>query len=267
MKKELTDKKSWLARLMLGPLNHIVVNSHFLKIEIEGSEFIPQSGPFLLVSNHISRWDGLLVQELIGRPANFMVSPNELKGPQGLVLRSMGAFPADPRYDLLSFCRTQAESGQGLVIFPEGDIYRSGSTQPFKNGAARIALTLARDGLVLPVVPMAMRYIDDNGKHRARVLIGSTIDLHAYRQEFIEQANIAIRSLTMRFHREVCCLTETLGCSGDKVWLYGGRTARTWMPKKAQIPGARSIVADLEHEPESTKGTNRTPLGTNLIFS
>src|SRR5205814_7906853 len=100
MKRQLKDRKSSIAHMLLGPVNRLLIRSHFKDIDVSGIENIPEEGSFILVSNHVSRWDGLLLGDLIARPCNFMVSPNELKGWQGVVLPTVGSFPADPGYDL-----------------------------------------------------------------------------------------------------------------------------------------------------------------------
>lgn len=232
MKKLIYDRKSPLTMSIFGTLNKLVLPAKFAAIDFIGQENIPGRGPFLLVANHISRWDGLLLQYLIDRPANYMVSPNELTGLQGLIIRSVGAFPADPRFDLHRFVRAQMDKGEALVIFPEGNIFTDGRTHPFKNGAARLALNCAAAGVDLPVIPMALEYVNiNNGKDTARCLIGCPIDLKAYVREFREQSNMGIRSLTVRLEREVLILRESLGASADGMRLLSGEPLRMWVPR------------------------------------
>ncbi|MBX9722133.1 MAG: hypothetical protein K2X81_12105, partial [Candidatus Obscuribacterales bacterium] len=79
-KKPLSDRKNIFVYLFWQLVNRILIAFNFKDFQIIGGQNLPKSGPFLLVANHTSRWDGLLAYRTIDRPANFMVSPNELVG-------------------------------------------------------------------------------------------------------------------------------------------------------------------------------------------
>jgi 1-acyl-sn-glycerol-3-phosphate acyltransferase len=221
-KQQLKDGKHPGAAIIWGPVNYLAVKAGLKRVKVTGLSEIPPSGAFLLVCNHVSRWDGLIVQKLIGRPANFMVSPNELKGLQGRILRSMGAFPADSRYDLLAFAVRQAAKGEPLVVFPEGDICRLGVTKRFKSGAARLSLACAEAGLKLPVIPMA---IDEEFPRSFRVIIGQAIDISAYGGP---RESSAVQTLTMRLNREVDFLRQSWG-KRDTLFMYRQLPKRKWV--------------------------------------
>lgn len=226
MVAQIVDRKNKWVFALLSRVNSLLVKRHFATVEVVGRENIPQHGSFLLVCNHISRWDGLLVYDLIGRPANFMVSPNELKGLQGVLLQSMGAFPASLKFDLQSHIRSLAAKGEALVVFPEGDIYRDGRTHPFKSGAARFALNCAKAGLNIPIVPVALSY-DESGL-KARVAVSEPISLDDYLATQNVEPAVATRSLTERLYREVCHLRLMLGSQMDKVSLFTGKALKSW---------------------------------------
>ena len=222
----IVDRKSKFSYGILNFINEVCVAEHFAEIRIEGDEKLPK-GPFILISNHSARWDGPVVQQVIRRPANWMVSPNELKGLQGFLLRAGGAFPANPKFDLLSFMRNQAAKAEPIVIFPEGDIHKDGFTKPFKPGAARAALICAEDGLDVPIVPMAISY-SGTKPDRVRILVGDPIDvksrLEAYREESVQ----TIQSLTHQLRREVCSLRAELGSERDQQVLFESKPMRGW---------------------------------------
>jgi 1-acyl-sn-glycerol-3-phosphate acyltransferase len=241
-KIRLYDKKNKLAELFWGLVNKVVLARKFRDVTVNGRENLP-AGPFLLVCNHVSRWDGLVIRALVNRPANYMVSPNELKGYQGWVLRSLGAFPANPRLDFLGFCRRQAAGGEAIVVFPEGDIYRDGTTHPFKNGAARLALNVASAGIACPVVPCAIAY-DDGPARRVTVSLGEPVELAAYMSEFAEQSNSAIRSLTVRLQREVSLLRYELGAEAEAAKLF-------WQHNKKWVETGDGRCGVNEHAGES----------------
>jgi 1-acyl-sn-glycerol-3-phosphate acyltransferase len=214
MKKELIDRKNWLTYLFWSTVNKLVLRRRFKSLRIEGLEHLPPAGqPFVLVSNHISRWDGLLIYFMLGRPANFLVSPNELAGFQGSVLKSMGSFPASTQFDLKAHVQRQLAKGEPVVIFPEGDVYRDGSTHPFKSGAARFAVAAARQGLDVPVVPIAIQF--EQNQKSVRLLIAPPIAVDSYADTVGDAEKGGVRSLTERLQREVCHLKYEMGCSAD----------------------------------------------------
>lgn len=230
MQRQLYDRKTWIAFLFFSFLNKIVVRCRFKGLTVAGVDQIPKHGPFLIVSNHVSRFDGLVIHELIGRPSNWMVSPNELIGLKGFILKAMGAFPAKASYNLVNFVQQRTLMGEGIVIFPEGDIFRDGETRQFKNGASRIALSCVRAGISLTLLPLALAY-DDGPKGFVHVNIGQPIELNEYVRNFSQQSNIGIRDLTIRLYREVCYLKQGLGQAADE--LFTNRPLKVWMTRKA----------------------------------
>jgi 1-acyl-sn-glycerol-3-phosphate acyltransferase len=223
----LIDRKHWLTYSVLNLVNHVAVESHFEKLDVVGREKLP-SGAFILISNHTTRWDGPVVQQVIQRPANYMVSPNELKGLQGFLLQTFGAFPANPKFDLLSFMRSQAAKHEPIVIFPEGDIYRDGATHQFKTGAAKTALLCASNELNVPVVPIAIRYGKETKPETPHVLIGDPIDVRERVDAFKKEPLGAVRTLTNQLYREVCHLRMELGSKLDRDIVFEGKPFRSW---------------------------------------
>jgi 1-acyl-sn-glycerol-3-phosphate acyltransferase len=239
-KKVLADQKNWLTYTFWTLVNIILIAFRFRSFQIIGRENLPKDGGFLLVANHTSRWDGLLVYRAVNRPANFMVSPNELKGLQGTVLTSMGAFPADPRFGIIEYAREQMRKGEPVIIFPEGNIFTDGITHPFKNGAAKVAMTSLTDGLDIPVIPAAINYAGD--RKVAQIVFGEPVSLSTYVDQYAEDQIPALRTLSDRMHREVCLLRETLGSVGDRLALYGNNGKQAW----------RNLVKNLSVQPTAT---------------
>lgn len=215
---KLMDRKSAIIYAIFSTINKIVIWLHFRKIKVEGLENLPKDKPFLLISNHTSRWDGLLAYFLINRPANFMVSPNELQGLQGKILGAMGSFPANPRFDLIGHMQGQVEKGEGVVIFPEGNTFRDGTTHRFKNGAAKFALSSAARGMEFPVIPMAVRYSEDG--RSVAIKLTEPIDLEQYKSGCSQSE--AVQMLTARMQREVSHLKFELGHTEDAMLLFAG---------------------------------------------
>jgi 1-acyl-sn-glycerol-3-phosphate acyltransferase len=214
MANRVVDQKNALTVGFWGVVNKIVCAIHFRQFEIKGQENLPKSGPYLLIANHSSRWDPLVLMHLINaRMANYMTHPNELKGFQGFVLRSVGAFPADPRFRLLEFVSQQLDRGEPIVMFPEGGIFRDGKMHSFKSGAARILFLSAEIGIKLPVIPVL---IDHVGGDAVSVVISKPLCLNTSTLQKVKQTSESIRRLTDELYRKV---------SQQREWLHIGEPA------------------------------------------
>lgn len=243
-KRVLTDRKNALVFAFWMFVNKIVLSLRFRDFQIIGRQNLPKSGPFLLVSNHITRWDGLIVYELIGRPSNFMVSPNELLGLQGIVLSSMGSFPADPKADLISHSMNQFRKGEGIVVFPEGNIFRDSTTHSFKTGAAKIAFAAAREGIDLPIIPIAINYAADNKV--AQIVLGQSLSPQEYlMKEDTDAGSVkSLRTLSDRMHDDVSSLRTALTALGEKMARFIGASRRGWLDT-ARLTTDQLIVAEV----------------------
>ena len=163
----------WLARLAYLLMGRVVLPWHFRQISIKGQEHLPKSGPVILAPMHRSRWDAIIVpyaagRRVTGRDVHFMVSLNEIKGLQGWFIRRLGGFPVNSDQpgrmrSLASSIRHSVDllcQRKMMVVFPEGNIFRSGDLQPLKTGIAHIALQAAQtqDLGEVKIVPMGLAY-------------------------------------------------------------------------------------------------------------
>ncbi|MBE7559460.1 MFS transporter [bacterium] len=125
------------------------------RIRIEGEEHIPRRGPALLVCNHVSHVDALIVSACVQRFVRFLVYAGFYRLPALYWLfKLMRAIPIsgdNPRAALraLEAARRELEAGHVVCIFAEGGITRTGNLLAFKNGLVRIAR-----GLSVPIVPV-----------------------------------------------------------------------------------------------------------------
>jgi 1-acyl-sn-glycerol-3-phosphate acyltransferase len=130
------------------------------RIRTQGLENIPEHGPVLLVCNHVSLVDPMLVMGCVRRPVRFVMYYKIFDIPfLRFIFKSAKAIPiAGAKEDAALMERAFAEvdkelaAGNIVCIFPEGGITRDGTMQPFRPGVERILA--ARP---VPVVPLAVR--------------------------------------------------------------------------------------------------------------
>lgn len=182
----------WLTPILYALGRRLVLPLYFRHLEVTGQENIPRTGPVILAPTHRSRWDALLIPGAAGKPVTgrdlrYMVTEDEMKGIQGWFIRRMGGFPVNTRHPAIGSLRHGVEllrNGEGLVIFPEGDIYREGRVQPLKPGIARIALQVeaSKPDMGLTILPISIRYSDPIPHWRcdATVTIGTPIKVAKY---------------------------------------------------------------------------------------
>jgi 1-acyl-sn-glycerol-3-phosphate acyltransferase len=129
------------------------------RLRCEGLENIPQEGAAVLVANHVSFADAVIIMGASPRPIRFVMDYRIFRTPVlGFIFRHCGAIPIasakeDPALMEAAFAEVAKALAEGdlVGIFPEGNITRDGELQPFRSGITRI---LAANPV--PVVPMAL---------------------------------------------------------------------------------------------------------------
>jgi 1-acyl-sn-glycerol-3-phosphate acyltransferase len=160
----------WLyavARLLLVPLA-----TAYGRLRVTGAEHVPSRGGVLVVANHPSDIDPILVAIAVRRPLRFMADAVQFeRGFVGPAIRLLGAFPVRVASPDLAAVRTALkllERGEAVALFPEGDVYGRSRPAAFRRG---IGLLAARSGA--PVVPVAVsgaeRLWTDGRLHRPRI--------------------------------------------------------------------------------------------------
>lgn len=142
-------------RLIIWLLVHTVY-----RVDHRGLEHLPRRGPAVVVSNHVSFVDALLIASASRRPIRFVMDHAIFRIPVlNFVFRTGRAIPiASRREDPALLARAWDEvaaalaAGELVCIFPEGRLTTTGELNPFRPGIERI---LARTPV--PVVPMALR--------------------------------------------------------------------------------------------------------------
>ena len=128
-------------------------------------EHVPDEGPALIVCNHVSYMDALILAASIPRPVRFVMYYRIFNIPvMRWIFRTARAIPIagvreDPALMQRAFDEIDATLAEGelVCIFPEGALTRDGSIAPFKSGVEKVLERAADAGRPVPVVPMALR--------------------------------------------------------------------------------------------------------------
>jgi 1-acyl-sn-glycerol-3-phosphate acyltransferase len=144
----------YLLRFLAWVLTHVVY-----RFRVRGDGHIPTQGAALLVCNHVSYVDAVLLMAASPRPIRFIMDHRIFATPVlGTLFRLAKAIPIAPQKDdpaayerAFAEARRVLDEGDLLALFPEGGITRDGTLAEFKGGLMKILQTHP-----VPVVPMAL---------------------------------------------------------------------------------------------------------------
>ena len=144
----------FLMRFLVWILIHTIY-----RVRVIGLDNVPDEGPVIVASNHVSFVDPLIIGGMIRRPVNFVMYYKIYRIPVlKFVFKTGKAIPIasraeDPEILARAYQRMHGVLAEGdvLGVFPEGRITHDGEMNEFKPGIDRI---LAEQPV--PVVPMAL---------------------------------------------------------------------------------------------------------------
>lgn len=130
------------------------------RVRHQGLDAIPEDGPAVLVCNHVSFVDALLIAGAVRRPVRFVMYYKIFRIPVlNFVFRTAGAVPIAARHEDEAIYAEAFErisrylsNGEVVCIFPEGKLTADGEINEFRAGVERIL-----EANPVPVVPMALR--------------------------------------------------------------------------------------------------------------
>ena len=145
----------FLLRLIMWVLIHTIY-----RVSASGMDNIPEEGAAVIVSNHVTYIDPLLIGARIRRPIRFVMHKRIFEIPVfAAVFRLNKAIPivsakTDPEglKAALDMVAAELEAGQLVVIFPEGHLTPDGDLDIFRSGIEQI---VARTPV--PVIPVAVQ--------------------------------------------------------------------------------------------------------------
>jgi 1-acyl-sn-glycerol-3-phosphate acyltransferase len=152
------------------------------RLKVEGAENVPEKGPVVLASNHISNIDPLFVGTACPRQVRFMAKAELWKfAPLGWLVKAVGAFPVrrgEADREAVRVGLKVVSRGAVLGIFPEGHRQRSGMLGQPQPGVGMFSL---KEGVsTVPVVVTGTNRIIRNGRPafpRVTVTFGPPVDL------------------------------------------------------------------------------------------
>ncbi len=131
--------------------------SHTLyRLKIQGRENVPVKGGALIVANHVSWVDGVLLMGTCSRLVRFIIYADftrmPLLKPFGEIMRVIPIKTSEGPRSLINSLKVAKEAlilGELVCIFAEGSITRTGQLQPFQRGLMKIV-----EGTGCPVIPV-----------------------------------------------------------------------------------------------------------------
>ena len=150
----------WLMPEYLIRLVMLVVTRFVYRLRVRGEEHLPTDGPGVLICNHVSFVDAVILGLISPRPTVFLMDHRIFKtAALGWFFRLCKAIPIapqkeDPEAYEQAFVRAREVLANGdlLCIFPEGAITKDGQLQPFKGGIMKILEGYEQ----VPVIPSAL---------------------------------------------------------------------------------------------------------------
>ncbi|MEE8564056.1 MAG: lysophospholipid acyltransferase family protein, partial [Atribacterota bacterium] len=139
-------------------IKFLIIFKLLFRLKVTGQENIPQDGPFIIVANHSSLLDPVILGVSIKPKIIFVAAAYLFKiGWLGYLLRKASSIPVQGENDISSLKRALKilQAGEVLGIFPEGGVDRQKNNLPIKAGAAFLATRVG-----VPIVPIKIKGAD-----------------------------------------------------------------------------------------------------------
>jgi 1-acyl-sn-glycerol-3-phosphate acyltransferase len=144
----------FLLRFLSWLLVHVIY-----RLRVEGIEKIPDRGPAILICNHVSFVDPIVISAASRRPVRFIMDASIFRIPLlNTVFKGMKAIPVAPAKEdpevyerAFAVAAQELRAGELVCIFPEGRLTPDGDVSEFRPGLLRILKETP-----VPVIPLAL---------------------------------------------------------------------------------------------------------------
>ena len=143
---------------VIAKIKFLIIFKLFFRLKVTGQQNIPQDGPFIIVANHSSLLDPVILGVSI-KPKIIFVAAAYLFEIRwlGYLLRKANSIPVQRENDIKAIKQSLKILQQGgvLGIFPEGGIDRQKNNLPVRAGAAYLATKVG-----VTIVPIKIKGAD-----------------------------------------------------------------------------------------------------------
>jgi 1-acyl-sn-glycerol-3-phosphate acyltransferase len=246
----------FLKRIVLGPVLKVIFRPYVI-----GMENVPEHGPAIFASNHVSFSDSIFLPLVVSRRVTFLAKIDYFTGTglkgrlTAMFFRGAGQLPVDRSGGSASEAALRTGlrvlgRGDLLGIYPEGTRSPDGRLYRGKTGVARMTLETGA-----PVIPVAMIYSSRKlpfGKRipRVEVRFGKPLDFSRY--EGLSGDRFVERSITDEIMYEIMTLSGQ-----EYVDVYGAQVKKSMDSTGASAP---EVIAQLQPPPEEVADRAPTSL-------
>ncbi len=180
-----------------------VLTRFIYRFRVRGDQHIPAQGAAILVCNHVSFVDAVLLMAASPRAIRFVMDHQVFRLPVlGRLFRLARAIPVasqkeDPVACEAAFAQAMQvlRDGDLLAIFPEGAITHDGSLQPFRGGVMKIIERAHAEGIDAPLIPMALNNLWGSYFSRIEVRGGHHVAMaRPFRRDLFSRVGLNIGS-------------------------------------------------------------------------
>lgn len=143
---------------IIAKIKFLIIFKLFFRLKVTGQQNIPQDGPFIIVANHSSLLDPIILGVSIKHKIIFVAAAYLFEiSWLGYLLRKANSIPVQRENDIKAIKQSLKilQRGGVLGIFPEGGVDRQKDDLPIKAGAAYLATKVG-----VPIVPIRIKGAD-----------------------------------------------------------------------------------------------------------
>ncbi len=190
-------------------LANIAMRFYFRGIERNGTEHIPEEGPFIYAVNHQNAFlDAIIVGGLSPVPTYFMTRSDVFKPPFDWFLDALKMMPIYRIRDgykslskndaIFDSCKYILADKNALLIFPEGNHGLEYFLRPLTKGLARISLQAQEElDANIKIIPVGLNYFDHfNSGHKLIVKYGTPISVDHFLADYKAHKHTGLRNIT-----------------------------------------------------------------------